>query len=189
MDATQEWETQFLDACNAVKPQPKGGHSAEDIKLDLSEIEERIFKLICDVCHHYGIEYTNPRVAGGWVRDKILKKESDDIDIALENMEGEQFAQKVHEYLTVVCGSATDIGSISVIKSNPEQSKHLNTAKFRVYGQEIDMSNFRTEHYSNDSRIPLTVAGSVREDVCRRDFTVNAMYYNLLEQKYVFLFI
>jgi len=32
------------------------------------------------------------RVAGGWTRDKCLGKESDDIDIALDDIYGEDFA-------------------------------------------------------------------------------------------------
>jgi len=33
------------------------------------------------------------RVAGGWVRDKLLSLESDDIDITLDTMMGEAFVQ------------------------------------------------------------------------------------------------
>ena len=32
-------------------------------------------------------------MAGGWVRDKIIGKESDDIDIALDKMSGEEFVK------------------------------------------------------------------------------------------------
>jgi tRNA nucleotidyltransferase/poly(A) polymerase len=34
---------------------------------------------------------TTLRVAGGWVRDKLLGKESNDIDIALDDMMGKDF--------------------------------------------------------------------------------------------------
>jgi tRNA nucleotidyltransferase (CCA-adding enzyme) len=33
------------------------------------------------------------RVAGGWVRDKYLGKESSDIDIALDKMMGKDFCE------------------------------------------------------------------------------------------------
>jgi len=36
------------------------------------------------------------RVAGGWVRDKLLGIESDDIDIALDNMSGPEFAEIIN---------------------------------------------------------------------------------------------
>lgn len=38
------------------------------------------------------------RVAGGWVRDKLMNKESHDIDLTLDDMKGEQFAQIFKEY-------------------------------------------------------------------------------------------
>ena len=40
---------------------------------------------------------TTLRVAGGWVRDKLLGKDSDDIDIALDDMTGEEFAKLINE--------------------------------------------------------------------------------------------
>ena len=36
-------------------------------------------------------------MAGGWVRDKLLGKDSDDIDIALDDMTGEQFTKLINE--------------------------------------------------------------------------------------------
>lgn len=39
------------------------------------------------------------RVAGGWVRDKVLGKESNDIDITIDNMTGECFLNLAHDYL------------------------------------------------------------------------------------------
>eukprot|EP00955_Chlamydomonas_euryale_P050729 354635-Chlamydomonas_euryale.AAC.8 len=41
------------------------------------------------------------RCAGGWVRDKLLGRESVDIDVALDNMMGRQFADVVNAHLKV----------------------------------------------------------------------------------------
>ncbi|KAM7477807.1 hypothetical protein LguiA_026020 [Lonicera macranthoides] len=40
---------------------------------------------------------------------------------------------------------------------NPEQSKHLETAKMHIDGIEIDFVNLRSEDYSENSRIPVVV--------------------------------
>jgi len=39
------------------------------------------------------------RVAGGWVRDKLIGLESDDIDIALDDMMGQEFAKMINDSL------------------------------------------------------------------------------------------
>jgi len=39
------------------------------------------------------------RVAGGWVRDKLMGKQSNDIDIALDDMYGEELADLIRQKL------------------------------------------------------------------------------------------
>jgi tRNA nucleotidyltransferase/poly(A) polymerase len=41
------------------------------------------------------------RVAGGWVRDKLLHQHSDDVDVALDCMMGVQFARVVQSYMAL----------------------------------------------------------------------------------------
>ncbi|KAK9804964.1 hypothetical protein WJX73_004680 [Symbiochloris irregularis] len=118
---------------------------------------------------------TELRCAGGWVRDKLLGKESHDIDIALNNMMGEDFAAHVNEHLT---SRSEDLGKIAVFKRNPEQSKHLQTARMKVGSLELDLVNLRSETYT-DSRIPTQAFGTPEEDALRRDFTINSLFYNI----------
>ncbi|CAM9156614.1 unnamed protein product [Choristocarpus tenellus] len=116
------------------------------------------------------------RVAGGWVRDKLLGRKSDDIDIALDNLTGEAFAEMVNSYLL---SQGIDAKKVAVVKANPLKSKHLQTARLKVIGAEVDLVNLRTETYSMDSRIPEAKFGTAEEDALRRDFTVNALFYNV----------
>ena len=55
--------------------------------ITLSEQEVKIFGTLKDVLAKNNRQ-TVMRVAGGWVRDKLLGLESDDIDIALDDMMG-----------------------------------------------------------------------------------------------------
>ncbi|KAJ3409695.1 hypothetical protein CcCBS67573_g02461 [Chytriomyces confervae] len=145
------------------------------------------------------------RIAGGWVRDKasqsLLGLESHDLDIALDSIMGYEFAQAVNEYIQIyrdpqsqpdpaVNGSSENLsgtskkkssilGSIAKIDSNPEKSKHLETATVKVFGQMIDFVNLRTETYKEDSRIPQMEFGTPLQDALRRDITINALFYNL----------
>ena len=66
--------------------------------------------------------------------------------------------------------------------SNPEQSKHLETARMKLDGLELDLVNLRCETYT-DSRIPQMTFGTPLQDAERRDFTVNSLFYNINESK------
>lgn len=123
---------------------------------------------------------TVARVAGGWVRDKLLGRESDDIDIALDNQSGEEFARNINTYLKSL-GQKTS--HIAVIQANPDQSKHLETANVKILNFLVDCVNLRSEEYANNSRIPEIRPGTALEDAMRRDFTINALFYNLNEKE------
>jgi len=144
-------------------------------KIQLTNEEHKLFETLMEVTRRFKMA-TTVRVAGGWVRDKILGKESHDIDIALDDMTGLQFAEKVNEHLTEMGVNTRRIG---VIQANPEQSKHLETAACTVMGMSIDLVNLRSEQYDELSRIPNMRFGSPLEDATRRDFTINSLFYNI----------
>lgn len=52
---------------------------------------------------------------------------------------------------------------MGVIKANPDQSKHLETATLKLFGIDLDVNSLRTEVYEANSRIPSIVR-------CRRYF-------------------
>ena len=128
------------------------------------------------------------RVAGGWVRDKILNLNSHDVDVALNNMSGVQFATIVQDYLTHLertgqIPAPQKKHKIGVISANPSQSKHLETATMKIHGIEVDFVNLRAEEvYESHSRIPTHQTkqfGTPLEDALRRDFTCNSLFYNV----------
>lgn len=125
-----------------------------DVWLNLSE--RRIFGTLRAAIEWFGLA-VEPRVAGGWVRDKLMNLESEDIDISLDSMMGEDFSRLILQYVEMMGGKKES--SVGVIKSNPAQSKHLNTATFKLHGRMIDINNLRTETYDTDSRIPVVALG------------------------------
>jgi tRNA nucleotidyltransferase (CCA-adding enzyme) len=103
--------------------------------------------------------------------------DSHDLDIAIDKMMGEKFAERLIEYLRTKNISASSCG---VIQSNPDRSKHLETATLAIFGQFIDFVNLRAETYANDSRIPNSISfGTPLEDALRRDITINSMFWNV----------
>ncbi|XP_062017174.1 CCA tRNA nucleotidyltransferase, mitochondrial-like [Rosa rugosa] len=67
--------------------------------IDLNETETKIFDILLKTLCHNGLENLQLHVADGWVRDKLLGKDYGDIDIAVEDMRGIKFAEKVKDYL------------------------------------------------------------------------------------------
>ncbi|RLM98089.1 putative CCA tRNA nucleotidyltransferase 2 [Panicum miliaceum] len=148
--------------------------------VELTEKEEQIFRRLLDVVRHFGLG-TQLRVAGGWVRDKLLGKDSADIDIALDNMTGQNFCEKVNEYLELIGEEQKGIG---VIQCNPDQSKHLETARMLILDIWIDFVNLRSETYAENSCIPTMIlhfqeVGTAKEDAYRRDLTINSLFFNI----------
>ncbi|KAJ3234307.1 CCA tRNA nucleotidyltransferase, mitochondrial [Chytriomyces hyalinus] len=172
--------------------------------ITLSDSEKLICDLLIEVANFLNTSNPNKvpitlRIAGGW----LLGLESHDLDIALDSIMGYEFAQAVNEYIrtyrdpqsqTDLSGSSENVsgtakkkssilGSIAKIDSNPEKSKHLETATAKVFGQMIDFVNLRTETYQEDSRIPQMEFGTPLQDALRRDITINALFYNLHTSK------
>lgn len=147
-------------------------------QINLTPQEQTIFATLMDVNAKMSLGITF-RVAGGWVRDKLLGTPSDDIDIALDKMTGQQFVNKAIEYTKMVPGSPIKVDSAYVVKQNVEKSKHLETTALDIGGLKIDFVNLRDESYG-DSRIPaMTLSDDPKVDALRRDLTINAMFYNV----------
>ena len=154
-------------------------------EITLTEKEKSIFKFLLDAVHDNG-KNTVLRVAGGWVRDKMMGKESDDIDIAMDNMFGEEMAEIVRLKNFEqdvkdgkVKADAQKPKGYGVIKANCEKSKHLETAVCKVQGEWIDLVNLRSEEYGEDSRVPTIDIGTPEQDALRRDLTFNSLFYNI----------
>ena len=152
---------------------PMAAPAPGSVLLPLTAHESAIFGVLREVGASAGTEV---RVAGGWVRDKLVGRDSHDIDVCVDTVSGADFAAHVNAFLAAR-GDATS--TVGVIHANPDQSKHLETATVRVLGSWVDFVGLRAEVYEGDSRIPRVSAGTPVQDAMRRDFTLNAMFYNI----------
>lgn len=75
------------------------------------------------------------------------------------------FGAQVNEYLA---SQGKETHTAAVIQSNPEQSKHLETARMKVNSMWIDLVNLRSETYADGSRIPKMEFGTPFQDAMRR---------------------
>jgi tRNA nucleotidyltransferase (CCA-adding enzyme) len=145
----------------------------DPLDIRLTDVESQLCNLLDDCTKHLAENgvHTSCRIAGGWVRDKVrefplgllndidqlqlLGSECHDIDIALENMTGHAFALKFTEFARKL--KKLPVKSVAVVKGNPGQSKHLETAKTTLLGLDLDFVNLRDEAYADDSRIPTNI--------------------------------
>lgn len=147
----------------------------------LTTAEQNIRNVLIGYCEYYNKTSTGQlelRITGGWVRDKLLGNDSHDIDIAVNNLTGEQFVNGLHAYLKKY-EPKLSTHNVHTIKMNPEKSKHLETCTTKLFGIDIDFVNLRSEEYTHESRVPTIEFGTPEEDAVRRDATLNALFYNL----------
>jgi len=153
-----------------------------------NKTEEKIFSVIRNTCNAIPSlsegKYSSPiaRCVGGWVRDKLLGLQSDDLDISIDNMTGEQFAQFLVTYAQRQ-GLGQEVKHSTTTKSKPEQSKHLETAIVKMFGQKVDIVNLRSETYTEGNRIPQMRLASAQSDAARRDLTINSLFYRINDDK------
>ncbi|KAH9043849.1 hypothetical protein EDB85DRAFT_2071073 [Lactarius pseudohatsudake] len=133
-------------------------HIPDRLDIRLTEVESQLCILLDDCTKQLAEKgiHTSCRIAGGWVRDKLLGSHNNDIDIALENMTGHAFALEFTEFASKL--KRLPVKSVAVVKGNPGQSKHLETAKTTILGLDLDFVNLRDEAYAEDSRIPTQVS-------------------------------
>ena len=98
---------------------------------------------------------------GGIVRDELLGKGSLDIDLT---------------YVGDAIEFAKNLDNAEIIQINPP----FGTVKIKLYGKEIDIASTRAEIYEKDGHLPTVtkIGCSLKEDVLRRDFTINAIAKN-----------
>ncbi|MCD4773590.1 MAG: CCA tRNA nucleotidyltransferase, partial [Bacteroidales bacterium] len=105
----------------------------------------------------------------GFVRDLILERPSQDIDVVVLGS-GIDFAEKV----------AKNIGKRAKVK----YFKNFGTARINWDGNEIEFVGARKESYRKDSRKPIVENGTLKDDQNRRDFTINALSLSLQENDF-----
>jgi len=125
-------------------------------------------------------------IAGGYVRDEFMGKDPKDLDLLVNSPNGGiEFAKWITKKVGAYRGGATEEDP----GSNPVIFQRFGTAKFNlrdVVHNGIDLSDMdieavmpRKEQYTVGSRKPTVTGGELKDDVERRDFTVNSLLKDL----------
>lgn len=101
--------------------------------------------------------------AGGFVRDMIMNLDSHDIDIATDAT-----PDQVESYFEKTIPVGKSFGVVRVL----------------IDGTEFEVATFRNDGIYLDGRRPESVSfSSIEEDAKRRDFTINSLFYDPIENK------
>jgi len=107
-------------------------------------------------------------VVGGFVRDLLLYKKNDDIDIVIEG-DGIKFA--------IEYAKQTD--------SNLHIYEKFGTAVITMPDNfKIDVASARMEYYKSPAALPTVEMSSIKLDLYRRDFTINTLAINLIPDEF-----
>jgi len=100
---------------------------------------------------------------GGFVRDLLMRRGNYDLDVVIEG-DGIDFAKK---YAAKYGGRVKPHRAFStaIIALGPHRK--------------MDVATARTEYYAEPASLPIVRTGSIRNDMYRRDFTVNALAIRL----------
>lgn len=125
------------------------------------DIQDPVFRLIAETAKQSN---TQAYLVGGYVRDRILGRLSKDIDVVVIG-DGIQFAQLF----------------AAKVNGNPQVTvfKTFGTAMVKTDDFEVEFVGARKESYVNHSRKPEVSPGSLKDDISRRDFTINALAISL----------
>lgn len=105
--------------------------------------------------------------AGGCVRDMLLGQHPHDYDVATD-ASPEQVQQLFRRSLAI----GAQFGVIEVLSKEP--------------GIHVQVATFRSDGHYSDGRHPDSVMyGTAEEDAQRRDFTINGLFYDPLEEKVI----
>jgi len=146
----------------------------------LSQMEQKLFDYLKSVITSQNLK-SELRVAGDWVRDKLLSTKGhrmidtrERMEILLDDMTGRAFVKHIQAYNLK---NQLPRQAIGIFKSN---WMNLEVVATVLYGHSVSFSNLWAERSDGESRMPTPMApGNPRRDSQRRDLSINSLYYNI----------
>jgi tRNA nucleotidyltransferase (CCA-adding enzyme) len=128
-----------------------------------SRLSHRLVTLLEDAGHLADRCEVPLFVVGGCVRDLLLGIENLDLDLVVEG-DGIVFARKLGEMLQARVKVHERFGTAILMLPD---------------GFKLDVATARTEYYEYPTALPTVEQGSIKKDLYRRDFTINALAVRL----------
>ena len=129
-------------------------------------VNDPIFRIVSEEAQKLNIPVY---VVGGYVRDRLLKKPSKDVDFTCVG-DAHLLAKRVAQRLPG--------------KPHVAIYKRFRTASINHDDWQLEFVGARKESYSPNSRNPHVEPGTLEDDLKRRDFTINALIISLNPEDY-----
>lgn len=131
----------------------------DNVSSKLKKLDPEIYKTIISIGVFADSCNVNAYLVGGFVRDLLMDKTSKDIDIVVEE-NAIEFAKKVSDHFNYHLVMFPKFKT--AIISFPKIGK-------------IDFASSRSEYYEKPGSLPKVEKSSIRNDLFRRDFTINSI--------------
>lgn len=139
----------------------------QELELNIKEKISHL-KVIDTISKVAELVDVNVYAVGGFVRDIILNRERNDLDILVIG-NGTDFAKNVADGLGI---------------TNVSYFKNFGTAHFDYQGMNVEFVGARKESYDRNTRKPIVEDGTFDEDISRRDFTINTLAISLNKNEF-----
>lgn len=161
--------TNIIEMLHIPKAKEEGDELKNNLKQEMEkQLPKVLYSLLKDISQTANESNMSVYLIGGIVRDIFLEEQNDDVDIVVEG-DGIAFSKRLQEDYG---------GDVKVHES-------FGTATwFHPTGIEIDVTSSRLEYYDRPAALPDVELSTLKEDLYRRDFTINAMGIHLNEESF-----
>ena len=174
--------TDLLDILTPRPVSSRRENLAGRVEKFLAPARLALLKTIADIAHE---QKRALYIVGGFVRDLLLEKPSQDYDLVVE---GDAIAL-ANALMKKYSGDLTNHKRFGTAKWQiAEQRKTLAKILSKHYGEKfkaddlpetIDLVSARREFYTHPTALPTVERGSIKFDLHRRDFTINTLAIRL----------
>ena len=170
--------TDLLKILTSQASRPGHLNLAEKLEGAMPKVKLALLKIVAEIANE---QKSALYIVGGFVRDLILERASQDFDLVVEGDAialARQLQERYGGRLTTHARFGTGKWLIANIRTGlanefnqPEAANEL--------PEFLDLISARTEFYTHPTALPTVERGSIKLDLHRRDFTVNTLALRL----------
>lgn len=172
--------TDLLKSLLQPRSQPNGINLAARLEQAMPAGKLALLRTVASLAH---TQHMAVYIVGGFVRDLLLERPSQDFDVVVEG-----------DAIALSRSLAAQLGGHTVAHSQFGTAKwHIREVKAQIASrlgleagcnladlpESLDLVSARSEYYDHPSALPTVERSSIKQDLLRRDFTINTLALRL----------